>query len=144
MAYPDFGGGAAYGDAYDQGAGFYAAGAENESPNKGGKGAKNQPVLAVTIRQINELMREAGGEGSFTLDVSLLAILLLPLPLQPASRNALGARCQPHHIGWPSGTWFTLLRLFDLIFASRRAKRTRQPTLNSSSTTVLAKLNASR
>jgi len=69
MAYPDFGGGAAYGDAYDQGAGFYAAGAENESPNKGGKGAKNQPVLAVTIRQINELMREAGGEGSFTLDV---------------------------------------------------------------------------
>jgi len=71
MAYPDFGGGAAYGDAYDQGAGFYAAGAENESPNKGGKSAKNQPVLAVTIRQINELMREAGGEGSFTLDVRI-------------------------------------------------------------------------
>ena len=71
MAYPDYGGGAAYGDAYEQGAGFYAAGAENESPNKGGKGSKSgQPVLPVTICQINVLMRETGGEGSFTLDVN--------------------------------------------------------------------------
>ncbi len=70
MAYPDFGGGAAYGDAYEQGAGFYAAGAENESPNKGGKSSKSgQPVIPVTICQINVLMRETGGEGSFTLDV---------------------------------------------------------------------------
>ena len=70
MAYPDFGGGAAYGNSYEQGAGFYAAGAENESPNKGGKSSKSgQPVIPVTICQINVLMRETGGEGSFTLDV---------------------------------------------------------------------------
>jgi hypothetical protein len=70
MAYPDFGGGSAYGDAYEQGAGFYAANAENESPNKGGKSSKSgQPVIPVTICQINVLMRETGGEGSFTLDV---------------------------------------------------------------------------
>jgi hypothetical protein len=70
MAYPDFGGGAAYGDAYEQGAGFYAAGAENESPNKGGKNSKSgQPVIPVTVCQIMVLMRETGGEGSFTLDV---------------------------------------------------------------------------
>ncbi len=75
MAYPDFGGGSAYGaDAYDQGAGngYYAAGAENESPNKGGKSGKSgQPVIPVTICQINVLMQETGGEGSFTLYVTI-------------------------------------------------------------------------
>ena len=56
MAYPDFGGGAAYGDAYEQGAGFYAAGAENESPNKGGKSSKSgQPVITTLVAKLTSL-----------------------------------------------------------------------------------------
>jgi hypothetical protein len=84
MAYPDFGGSAAYGDAYEQGAGFYAAGTENESPNKGGKSKSSQPIVAVTICQINVLMRETGGEGSFTLDVRFQSYLA---PVALSRRN---------------------------------------------------------
>jgi len=49
MAYPDYGGGAAYGDAYEQGAGFYAAGAENESPNKGARVAKVASLFSPSL-----------------------------------------------------------------------------------------------